>query len=146
MSSNCYSSWLWKEIANQTSSVKTVLTQISFSALGTACLGILRKLKRFSNWHPNYSQLFRNDPPYILTIVKVTPSPRPLLIAVETANILATNLVACSRRINFRHFSGEMLAFSHLKNTKKWYLFYRLQIVPKFSTNFIYSQIYKISV
>ena len=41
------------------------------------------------------------------------------MIAVETTNILSTNRVACGTGINFRHFSGEMLAFSHLKNTKK---------------------------
>ena len=39
------------------------------------------------------------------------------MIAVETMNILSTNHVACGTGINFQHFSGEMLAFSHLKNT-----------------------------
>ena len=56
------------------------------------------------------------------------------MIAVETMNILSTNRVACGTGINFRHFSGEMPAFSHLKNTKK--------MMPKISTNFIYSHVY----
>ena len=62
MSSNRYSSWLWKEIANQTNSVKTVLTQISFSALRTACLGIMRSLKDF-----------QTDTPIILNFLEMTP-------------------------------------------------------------------------
>ena len=95
MSSNCYSSWLWKEIANQTSSVKTVLTQISFSALGTACLGIMRSLKDF-----------QTDTPIILNFLEMTPinfsycesdPPPPLLIAEETTkNYEYSNYKSCS--------------------------------------------------
>ena len=58
MSSNRYSSWLWKEIANQTK----LLTQISFSALGIACLGIMRSLKDF-----------QTDTPIILNFLEMTP-------------------------------------------------------------------------
>ena len=35
---------------------------------------IFRKLRRFSNWAPNSSEFFRNDPPSILHFVKVTPT------------------------------------------------------------------------
>lgn len=94
MSSNCYSSWLGKEIANQTSSVKTVLTQISFSALGTACLGIMRSLKDF-----------QIDTPIILNFLEMTPHKfkllwkwlPPLLIAVETTkNYEYSSYKSCS--------------------------------------------------